>query len=302
MTIETPITVPALTALLTELAAADQARAALGNSFDDTGIFAEVNRLIGVSSETWQAYMADIDARGARGAEIDEQAPLYRAQLDASEALRVARAEAHTRYDREHAAWWDAHAAASARQQAARNALAQALAAAPWGRQEGTSGRVFVSRRSSWPQGINTHITVYVDGLERVHVRQDANDGELDQLRIFDLATVRANRQQQRALARDAHAGYLAALDRAAEGLRLGTLHLAASAIVDGQRGGYVELDGRRLSIPGLLRRAGIPVLDGSHPHATLLAELAADQTPEYRALARDRQPRVRSGGRSLAL
>ena len=233
---------------------------------------------------------------------IIEEAPGYQAHIDANEALRTARAEAHTRYDREHAAWWDAHAAASARQQAARDALAQALAAAPWGRQEGTSGRVFVTRRSSWPQGINTHITVYVDGLGRVHVRKDADDGDLDQLRIFDLATIRANRQQQRALARDAHAGYLAAIDRTAEGLRLGTLRLAASAIVDGQRGGYVELDGRRLSIPGLLRRAGIPVLDGSHPHATLLAELSGDQTPEYRAAARDRQPRVRSSGRSLAL
>jgi len=176
-----------------------------------------------------------------------------------------------------------------------------AAASAPWGRQEGTSGRVFVSRRSSWPQGSNTHITVYVDGLERAHVRRDANDGDLDQLRVFDLATVRAARQQKRALARDAHAGYLAALDRAAESLRLGILRLASSAIIDGQRRGYVELDGRRLSIPGLLRRAGIPVPEGSHPHATLLAELD-DRDLEYRPLARDRQPRVRSGGRSLAL
>jgi hypothetical protein len=147
----------------------------------------------------------------------------------------------------------------------------------------------------------NTHITVYVDGLERAHVRRDANDGDLDQLRVFDLATVRAARQQKRALARDAHAGYLAALDRAAESLRLGILRLASSAIIDGQRGGYVELDGRRLSIPGLLRRAGIPVPEGSHPHATLLAELD-DRDLEYRPLARDRQPRDRSGGRSLAL
>lgn len=296
---ETPITIPTLTALLTELAAADQARAALGNSFDDTGIFSEVHRLIGVCSDAWDALKAELDAHGHMAI---EEAEGYQAHIDANEALRAARAEAHTRYDREHAAWWTASDAASARVWAARDALAQALASAPWGRQEGTSGRVFVSRRSSWPQGSNTHITVYVDGLERAHVRQDANDGDLDQLRVSDLATVRAARQRQRALARDTHAGYLAALDRTAESLRLGTLRLAASAIIDGQRGGYVELDGRRLSIPGLLRRAGIPVPEGSHPHATLLAELAADQTPEYRALARDRQPRVRHGGRSLAL
>lgn len=300
MNTETPITIPALTTLLREVDAAEQARAALGNNFDDTGIFAEVHRLIGVCSDAWTTLKSELDARGHMA--IIEEAPGYQAHIDANDALRLARAEAHTRYDREHAAWWAAHDAACARLTAARDALAQALAAAPWGRQEGTSGRVFVTRRSSWPQGSNTHITVYVDGLERAHVRQDTNDGDLDQLRISDLATVRAARQQQRALARDAHAGYLAALDRAAESLRLGTLRLAASAIVDGQQGGYIELDGRRISTAGLLRRAGIVVPEGSYPHATLLAELAADQTPEYRALARDRQPHVRHGGRSLAL
>lgn len=98
-----------------------------------------------------------------------EEATGYQAHIDANEALIAARAEAHTRYDRERAAWWDARDAAAARQQAAQDALAQALAAAPWGRQEGTSGRVFVSRRSSWPQGTNTHITVYVDGWIACH-------------------------------------------------------------------------------------------------------------------------------------
>lgn len=184
--------------------------------------------------------------------------------------------------------------------QTARAALAAALDEAPWGPQP--DGSFVTCRRASW-SGWDYVTTLHAPGKggPLAEVRQ----GRLREIRTP--AEARAVRDQERAARRAQAAIYEETAARAAEDVDAGTIVLqrdlcwgsprrpGAWEAYDGQKGGVlVSPEGVTVSLPGVLRRAGVSVADDDRPLDVLLQHLL-DCVRECRI--RGRMPRT---GRAL--
>jgi len=164
--------------------------------------------------------------------------------------LLALRGDRMTLIERLRAEWNAARYATEDRLTEAREALWAAIEAAPWGRQEGSHGRVVIRRGSGWPNGRPWTI-VCMDRLELVEIHGDSMGVHTvaDALRVREAARVRS---------RKANEAYEAALDHATQVLVERGAEMLSWSISDGQQGGYVDGPMGRVGIPGLMRRAGM--------------------------------------------
>ena len=164
--------------------------------------------------------------------------------------LLALRGDRMTLIERLRAEWNAARYAAEDRLTEAREALWAAIEAAPWGRQDGSRGRVFIRRGSGWPNGKPWTI-VCMDRLELVEIHGDG-------MSVHPVADAKRVREAQRTRARQAHEAYEVALEHATRVLVERSAEMLGWRIADGQQGGYIDGPMGRVGIPGLMRRSGM--------------------------------------------
>lgn len=138
--------------------------------------------------------------------------------------------------------------------ESARAALALTIEAAAWGSHD--NGRVFVTRRSGWPQDHSGVTRVYVDRVEVCSLEQ--RNWHCWVPVVADPEAALAVRAAERAY-NQAHARwYAGALEEAAGLLRHADPEILTWQTDDGQRGGRVHTGTGWLSLPGVMRCAGL--------------------------------------------
>lgn len=190
------------------------------------------------------------------------------------------------------------------RLESARAELADVIDSAAWGSHD--SGRVFVTRRSGWPQDDSGVVRVYVDRIEVCSLEQRNRDYWVPV--IADPAAAKEIRARERAQNQAYERWYSAALAEAADLLRHNDPAILAWETDEGQRGGRVHVGAGWISLPGVMRAAGC-VASGSWTHIedfvaiqeAIRESLVVESDERPRLATRDRSMPARDRRRALA-
>ena len=180
------------------------------------------------------------------------------------------------------------------RLESARAELAATIEAAAWGSHD--HGRVFVTRRSGWPQDHSGVVRVYVDRVEVCSLEQ--RNWHYWVPVVADPEAAKAARTAERAYNRAHARWYSGALAEAADLLRHNDPAILTWRTDDGQCGGRVHTGTGWLSLPGVMRRAGC-VLSGSWTHIEDFAALQRE-VREAMAVEPAERPRLATRARSM--